>query len=401
MPLRFTENPRRGASLNVTRNPRVVLRATGLVEASLTDALAGASQNRYISPLRLAQVIQEKAVGDLTRTNDTNVTLTLGGAPTDALFNDISLTLGWTGQLAISRGGTGLSNLGTGVQTWLGTPSSANLAAAITDETGSGALVFATSPTVVTPAFTSPATSPGTSIASFSDGNRDSFTIYTNGDGIGYNAANAIVKMREATGTGRSINAAGTFNASGADYAEYEFKRDDCGIIQKGAIVGFDENGLLTDKWSLAIQFGIKSTAPAFVGGDAWGREDCICPIDGLPIGPEPKCDPEPQARDEEMAASEAFKLLHQEWCNRKAEWETAHRVWFDRLEAARARVDRIAYAGKVPVNVDGAKPGNFIEAMAGVDDSIGGRPSDIETSNTVGRVLSIGGGGRPIVRIT
>lgn len=40
---------------------------------------------------------------------------------------------------------------GTGVTTWLATPSSANLAAAVTDETGSGLLVFATSPTLVTP----------------------------------------------------------------------------------------------------------------------------------------------------------------------------------------------------------------------------------------------------------
>ena len=46
---------------------------------------------------------------------------------------------------------TGVSGLGTGVATALTTPSSANLAAAITDETGSGSLVFATSPTLVTP----------------------------------------------------------------------------------------------------------------------------------------------------------------------------------------------------------------------------------------------------------
>lgn len=37
------------------------------------------------------------------------------------------------------------------IQTWLATPSSANLRAAVTDETGSGSLVFATSPTLVTP----------------------------------------------------------------------------------------------------------------------------------------------------------------------------------------------------------------------------------------------------------
>jgi hypothetical protein len=45
---------------------------------------------------------------------------------------------------------------GTGVTTWLATPSSANLITAATDETGSGALVFATSPTLVTPILGTP-----------------------------------------------------------------------------------------------------------------------------------------------------------------------------------------------------------------------------------------------------
>jgi hypothetical protein len=48
----------------------------------------------------------------LTKTNDTNVTLTLGGSPTTALVNAASITAGWTGQLAASRGGTGVSSLG-------------------------------------------------------------------------------------------------------------------------------------------------------------------------------------------------------------------------------------------------------------------------------------------------
>ena len=51
---------------------------------------------------------------------------------------------------------TGISGLGSGVATFLATPSSANLAAAVTNETGSGALVFATSPTLVTPALGTP-----------------------------------------------------------------------------------------------------------------------------------------------------------------------------------------------------------------------------------------------------
>lgn len=44
-----------------------------------------------------------------------------------------------------------IQGLGTGVSTFLATPTSANLSAALTDETGSGSLVFATSPTLVTP----------------------------------------------------------------------------------------------------------------------------------------------------------------------------------------------------------------------------------------------------------
>jgi hypothetical protein len=51
---------------------------------------------------------------------------------------------------------TGVSGLGANVATFLATPSSANLAAAVTDETGSGALVFATSPTFVTPLLGTP-----------------------------------------------------------------------------------------------------------------------------------------------------------------------------------------------------------------------------------------------------
>lgn len=46
------------------------------------------------------------------------------------------------------------SGLGAGVNTFLTTPSSANLAAALTDETGTGAAVFATSPALLTPTAT-------------------------------------------------------------------------------------------------------------------------------------------------------------------------------------------------------------------------------------------------------
>lgn len=46
---------------------------------------------------------------------------------------------------------TGVSGLGASIATFLATPSSANLAAALTDETGTGANVFANTPTLITP----------------------------------------------------------------------------------------------------------------------------------------------------------------------------------------------------------------------------------------------------------
>jgi len=49
-----------------------------------------------------------------------------------------------------------------GIQAFLATPSSANLRAAMTDETGTGLLVFATSPTLTTPTITNPTVSTGT-----------------------------------------------------------------------------------------------------------------------------------------------------------------------------------------------------------------------------------------------
>jgi hypothetical protein len=51
---------------------------------------------------------------------------------------------------------TGVSGLAANVATFLTTPSSANLAAALTDETGTGANVFANTPTLVTPILGTP-----------------------------------------------------------------------------------------------------------------------------------------------------------------------------------------------------------------------------------------------------
>jgi hypothetical protein len=78
---------------------------------TLTKLAIGAS-GRFLSSTGSAP--QWSAPAALTEVDDTNVTMTLGGTPSTALLNSVSMTLGWTGTLAVGRGGTGASTFTAG-----------------------------------------------------------------------------------------------------------------------------------------------------------------------------------------------------------------------------------------------------------------------------------------------
>jgi hypothetical protein len=184
------------------------------------------------------------------------------------------------------------------------------------------------------------------------------------------------MRIGKSASTSRSINAAGTINASGADYAEYMKKSYTCGIINKGDICGINSNGELTDIYDDSIHFVVKSTNPSYVGGDTWGGDD--------QVGRRPEI---------------SDYKTEEEFSNALSEWNT-------NFEITRSRMDRIAFSGIIPVNVYNTNPGDYIIPNKKEDGKIEGisvSKTDITFEQhklTIGKVLNILHDGRASVKV-
>jgi hypothetical protein len=163
-------------------------------ETVLAAGIAAWLTNPTSANLRAAMT-DETGTGLLVfNTSPTLVTPILGVPTSGTLTNCTGLPIA-----------TGVSGLAANVATFLATPSSANLAAALTDETGTGANVFANTPTLVTPAI---GAATGTSLALTSFLATQGSIINNGGSGkVGYAAgAGGAVTQATSKSTGVSLS---------------------------------------------------------------------------------------------------------------------------------------------------------------------------------------------------
>lgn len=142
---------------NAAQNARALYLDLGGTPGGAATLEVPAIQKSYIVKNGTGEQVTIKVSGQtgvVIPDGKTVVTYNNGTDVVTAVDHIPSLTLG--AALPVASGGTGITSFGSGIATWLGTPSSSNLAAAVTDETGTGALVFANTPTLVSPVLGTP-----------------------------------------------------------------------------------------------------------------------------------------------------------------------------------------------------------------------------------------------------
>ena len=140
-------------------SPRVV---TAINDANGNELLKLTATTSAVNELTLTNAIASQTPSLSATGDDTNISInlvpkgtgTLQSGGTNVLLNGGALGTPASGTLTNCTGlpvSTGISGFAAGVATFLASPSSANLASALTDESGSSAVVFSNSPTLVTP----------------------------------------------------------------------------------------------------------------------------------------------------------------------------------------------------------------------------------------------------------
>lgn len=151
------------------------------------------------------------------------------------------------------------SLMGTGVSTFLNTPSSANLAAALTDETGTGALVFANSPTLVTPALGTPASGVATNLTGTAAG-------LTAGIVLGLKSATTTVDVSAATAptTGQGLIAVDSTHATWQTLSGGGNALTSNPLSQFAATTSAQFAGVISDETGTGLV--VLNNAPTFIG---------------------------------------------------------------------------------------------------------------------------------------